>query len=137
MDILEHVEEPQLLIAEASRVLKPKGVFFFHTFNRNAFSYIVVIKGVEWFIKNTPRRMHVYPLFITPNELKEHFDLYKLRAVHWVGLAPKIFSLQTLKMLFSGSVPPDFSFKFTRSLLTGYCGIAEKLAFYAQTTGVW
>ncbi len=128
MDILEHVEKPYLLIAEASRVLKTGGIFFFHTFNRNAFSYLTVIKGVEWFVKNTPPNMHVYPLFITPNELKKHLETYQLKAVHWVGLVPKIFSWPTLKMLLTGSVPPDFSFQFSRSLLTGYCGIAEKLA---------
>jgi 2-polyprenyl-6-hydroxyphenyl methylase/3-demethylubiquinone-9 3-methyltransferase len=130
MDILEHVEEPYLLIAEASRVLKTGGFFFFHTFNRNPLSYLTVIKGIEWFVKNTPPNLHVYPLFITPDELEEHFEAYKLKAVYWVGLAPKIFSLPMLKMLFSGSVPSDFAFQFTRSLLTGYCGIAEKQAFY-------
>lgn len=131
MDILEHVEEPYLLIAEASRVLKIGGLFFFHTFNRNAFSYLTVIKGVEWFVKNTPPQMHVYPLFITPDELKEHFEAYKLKAIHWIGLAPKIFSWATLKMLLTGSVPPNFSFQFSRWLFTGYCGIAEKLALYS------
>ncbi|HSX26160.1 MAG TPA: bifunctional 2-polyprenyl-6-hydroxyphenol methylase/3-demethylubiquinol 3-O-methyltransferase UbiG, partial [Chlamydiales bacterium] len=46
MDVLEHVEDPGLLIAEASRVLKPNGLFFFHTFNRNPLSYLFIIKGV-------------------------------------------------------------------------------------------
>ena len=32
MDVLEHVEKPEQLIKEASRVLKPGGLFFFHTF---------------------------------------------------------------------------------------------------------
>ena len=46
MDLLEHVEEPQKIIAEASRVLKPNGLFFFHTFNRNLLSYLLIIKAV-------------------------------------------------------------------------------------------
>ena len=131
MDILEHVEEPHLLIAEASRVLKTGGYFFFHTFNRNLFSYFTVIKSMEWFVKNTPPNLHVYPLFITPNELNEHLETYKLKALHWIGLAPKIFSRATAQLLFTGSVPPDFSFRFTRSLRTGYCGIAEKQTVYS------
>lgn len=130
MDILEHLEEPHLLIAEASRVLKTGGLFFFHTFNRNLFSYLTVIKSMEWFVKNTPPRLHVYPLFITPKELNEQLEAYKLKGVYWIGLAPKIFSRATLKLLFTGSVPPDFSFQFTRSLLSGYCGIAEKKIHY-------
>ena len=34
MDLLEHVEDPERVIAEAARVLAPGGLFFFHTFNR-------------------------------------------------------------------------------------------------------
>ena len=132
MDILEHVEEPNLLIAEASRVLKTGGYFFFHTFNRNPFSYFTVIKSMEWFVKNTPPNLHVYPLFIKPDELNEHLKNYKLQPIHWIGLAPKIFSRATLRLLMTGSVPPDFSFRFTRSLLSGYCGIAKKEQYYTQ-----
>ena len=33
MDMLEHVSDPQKVIAEASRVLRPGGLFFFNTFN--------------------------------------------------------------------------------------------------------
>ena len=36
MDFLEHVEKPDRVIAEASRVLRSGGLFFFHTFNRNS-----------------------------------------------------------------------------------------------------
>ena len=56
MDLLEHVEVPAKVIAEASRVLKPGGLFFFHTFNRNWFSWLFALKGVEWFgTQHTPQ----------------------------------------------------------------------------------
>lgn len=130
MDILEHVEEPSLLIAEASRVLKPGGIFFFHTFNRNLLSYLLIIKGVEWFVKNTPANLHVYPLFIRPHELDEHLTTYKLKATAWHGFRPKLFSRSIIKLLTSRIVPHDFSFKFSKSLATGYCGIATKQVNY-------
>ena len=41
MDFLEHVENPDQVIAEAARVLKPSGLFFFHTFNRNLLSWLI------------------------------------------------------------------------------------------------
>ncbi len=126
LDILEHVEEPGLLIAEASRVLKPGGLFFFHTFNRNWLSYLLVIKGVDWCIRNAPKNMHVYPLFIKPKELKEHLEFYDLQPISWRGLSPNIFRPSSVKMLFTRRVPPDFSFRFTNSLAVGYCGIAER-----------
>jgi ubiquinone biosynthesis O-methyltransferase len=47
MDFLEHIEDPKTVIQEFSRVLKPGGIFIFHTFNRNPLAYLVVIKLVE------------------------------------------------------------------------------------------
>jgi 2-polyprenyl-6-hydroxyphenyl methylase/3-demethylubiquinone-9 3-methyltransferase len=126
MDVLEHVEDPARLILEASRVLKPNGLFFFHTFNRNFLSYLLVIKGVEWFVPNTPKNMHVYPLFIKPDELKKLCLAQDLHVVKMEGFAPKIFTKATLKMLFQRKVPSDFSFCFSKSLATGYCGWAQK-----------
>ncbi len=126
MDILEHVEVPSLLIAEASRVLKPDGLFFFHTFNRNFLSYMLIIKGVEWFVRNTPQNLHVYPLFIKPEELEEHLTTYKLKATTWHGFKPKIFNRSLIELLTTRKVPESFAFEFSKSLLTGYCGIAVK-----------
>lgn len=125
MDILEHVEEPNLLISEAARVLKPKGLFFFHTFNRTFLSYLMVIKGVEWCVRNTPERMHLYSLFLKPREIEETCELHKLRVQSIVGMRPRL-SKAFWKMCFTRRVPEQFSFQFCRSLHTGYCGFARK-----------
>lgn len=126
MDVLEHVEEPALLISEASRVLKPGGLFFFHTFNRNFLSYMLIIKGVEWCVPNAPKNMHVYPLFIKPDELREMFEKKNLVIEKIHGFRPKIFTRAFVQMLFSRKVPKDFGFCFSKSLQTGYCGYAKK-----------
>ncbi len=125
-DVLEHVEDPKRLISEASRVLNPRGLFFFHTFNRNFFSYLMIIKGVEWFVKNTPPNMHVYPLFIKPAELKILCEGERLKVEIIKGLRPQLSSLSFWKMLLTRKVPENYQFVFVKSLSTGYCGVAVK-----------
>lgn len=126
MDLLEHVEEPALVISEASRVLKRGGLFFFHTFNRNFLSYLLIIKGVEWRISNAPKNMHTYPLFIKPYEMREFCLQRDLQIVRLQGFRPTFFHSAFWKMLFTKKVPQNFSFRFSKSLLTGYCGYAKK-----------
>lgn len=125
LDVLEHVESPDKLIEEASRVLKPNGLFFFHTFNRNLLSYFLVIKGVEWFVKNTPINMHVYPLFIRPNELKNLLKNQGLIVENLQGFRP-VFSSSLWKMLLTKTVCENFKFTFSKKPTTGYCGFAVK-----------
>jgi 2-polyprenyl-6-hydroxyphenyl methylase/3-demethylubiquinone-9 3-methyltransferase len=126
MDLLEHVEDPRKVIAEASRLLRPQGLFFFHTFNRNFFSYLLVIKGVEWIVKNTPKNMHVYPLFIKPVELQQMCEEFQLEVEEFKGVRPKFKKKAFWKMIVTREVPSDFEFEFTPSLSTGYSGMARK-----------
>ncbi len=126
MDILEHVDNPTKLISEGSRVLSPGGRFFFHTFNRNFLSYFMVIKGVDWFLKNAPPHMHVYNLFITPKELTSICKAEHLKIDDMRGFIPDMFTRAFWNMLHTGKVSDDFRFKFTKCLLTGYCGSASK-----------
>lgn len=126
MDFLEHVDRPERAIQEISRVLKPGGLFFFHTFNRNPISNFVVIKLVEWFVKNTPPHMHLSHLFIRPRELTQFCKDSGLNVIEMRGLRPNLFSRAALKSLWTGSVEEGFSFFFVRSLLISYCGYAKK-----------
>ncbi|MBI5273846.1 MAG: 3-demethylubiquinone-9 3-O-methyltransferase [Chlamydiales bacterium] len=126
MDVIEHVEDQQKLFAEAARVLKKGGFFFFHTFNRNPLSYLLIIKGVDWFVPNAPSNMHVYPLFMKPKELSHLCNINQLKVIKWLGVTPNIFSKAMGKMLYHRKIPEDFSFCFSRSLIAGYCGIAIK-----------
>ncbi|HEY2370840.1 MAG TPA: hypothetical protein VGH87_30815, partial [Polyangiaceae bacterium] len=112
---------------EAARVLRPGGLFFFHTFNRNFLSWLVVIKGVEWFVQNTPRDMHVLRLFVKPSELAAMCNAQSLDVVELVGSRPRMSSA-FFEMLATGIVPPSFEFAFTRNLWMGYSGMAMKSA---------
>jgi len=126
MDFLEHVEGPSSVVAEIARVLRPGGVFFFHTFNRNALAWLVVIKGVEWFVKNTPRHMHVLRLFIKPRELERMCSENGLSFQVLQGSEPVVFSWAFWRMLLTRVVPHDFRFRFSKSTLLAYTGYARR-----------
>lgn len=128
MDFLEHVENPARVLSEAGRVLVPGGLFFFHTFNRNFLSWLVVIKGVEWFVRNTPENMHRLRLFTKPAELRRMCDRAGLRIEYIRGLVPVPWKIAFWKMILTGRVADDFAFSFTRFPITGYAGMAVKIA---------
>jgi 2-polyprenyl-6-hydroxyphenyl methylase / 3-demethylubiquinone-9 3-methyltransferase len=126
MDLLEHVEKPELVVCEVSRVLKPEGLFFFYTFNRNFLAWIFAIKGVEWFIRNTPHNMHCLRYFIKPAELRRMCSENGLDMLLCRGLAPKIFHAAFWKTLATGIVDNRFSFDFTCHTMIGYLGLARR-----------
>jgi 2-polyprenyl-6-hydroxyphenyl methylase/3-demethylubiquinone-9 3-methyltransferase len=126
MDFLEHIEDYQLALKEGTRVLKKNGLFFFHTFNRNLISWIFVIKGMEWFVKGTPKNLHVSHLFIKPTELINYFSELNCQQIELKGLSPKIFSKSFFNLIQNGVVDKNFTFQINSSLLTGYIGYVKK-----------
>jgi 2-polyprenyl-6-hydroxyphenyl methylase/3-demethylubiquinone-9 3-methyltransferase len=70
-DVLEHIHDWRQVIAEAGRVLKPGGLFFFDTINRTPQSRIQFIFGLQEFplTRFMPPDTHVWEMFITPEEL--------------------------------------------------------------------
>jgi 2-polyprenyl-6-hydroxyphenyl methylase/3-demethylubiquinone-9 3-methyltransferase len=125
MDFLEHVDDPEKVVAEISRVLKPGGIFFYHTFNRNWLAYLLVIKAVEFLVKNTPPNLHVYKLFIKPTELADFCKKNQMQVSEVTGIRPR-FSTITWSSLRTGIVPKGLEFQLTRSQLISYLGMAIK-----------
>jgi 2-polyprenyl-6-hydroxyphenyl methylase/3-demethylubiquinone-9 3-methyltransferase len=126
MDFLEHVENPEQVVREISRVLKAGGMFFFYTFNRNFLAWLIVIKGVEWFIRNTPPDMHCLRYFIKPAELRRMCRGSGLEVILCRGFVPKVFRLAFWKTVATGIVDDRFTFGFTRHTMMGYIGAAVR-----------
>lgn len=120
-DFLEHVTSPKGIISEVKRVLRPGGLFLFHTFNRNPLSHLVVIKALEWFVKNTPPKLHTIDLFIRPSELGRMLRDAGFGEPEFHGLRP-VINRALFDLLRTGVVSPAFQFTETSSTLVSYCG---------------
>ncbi len=126
LDVLEHVDSYEIALSEASRVLKKGGLLFFHTFNRNLFTKYFVIKAMEWFVKGTPKHLHVYQLFIKPHELLSYLNKLNCKVVDIKGLNPKFTLKNIFKLLVKNEVDEHFSFNFSNLLHAGYLGFSQK-----------
>lgn len=69
LEMLEHVPDPQSVIAAAARLVKPGGHLFFSTINRNPKSFMLAIVGAEYLLNMLPKGTHDYQKLIKPSEL--------------------------------------------------------------------
>jgi len=69
MEMLEHVPDPAATVGACAQLLKPGGVAFFATINRNPKSYLFAVVGAEYILRLLPRGTHDYAKFIKPSEL--------------------------------------------------------------------
>ncbi|MDF2691103.1 MAG: bifunctional 3-demethylubiquinol 3-O-methyltransferase/2-polyprenyl-6-hydroxyphenol methylase [Gammaproteobacteria bacterium] len=69
MEMLEHVPNPESIIAACSKLVKPGGHVFFSTLNRNVKSFLMAIVGAEYILGLVPKGTHQYEKFIRPSEL--------------------------------------------------------------------
>jgi 2-polyprenyl-6-hydroxyphenyl methylase/3-demethylubiquinone-9 3-methyltransferase len=89
-DVLEHVDDVGVVVAEIARVLRPGGVFFFDTINRTWQSKLFAIKFAQdwWPTRVVPRDVHVWEKFIRPQELARHLLAHGLSTAEFAGLSP-------------------------------------------------
>ena len=69
LEMLEHVPDPSSVVTACQRLVKPGGLVFFSTINRNPKSYLFAIIGAEYLLNLLPRGTHDYAKLIKPSEL--------------------------------------------------------------------
>lgn len=94
MEMLEHVPNPQSIVAACAALVKPGGWVYFSTINRNAKAYMFAIVGAEYVLKMLPRGTHDYAKFITPSELlgfarKQSLDVQAMRGLEYNPLSKR------------------------------------------------
>lgn len=88
MEMLEHVPDPDYIIANCAKLLKPNGIAFFSTLNRNYKSYTLGILAAEYLLKLVPTGTHDYSKFIKPSELrhlltKNGFEILSIKGINY------------------------------------------------------
>ncbi len=71
MEMLEHVPDPSSIVTACATLVKPGGLVFFSTINRNPKSYLFAIVGAEYLLHLLPKGTHDYARFIRPSELSQ------------------------------------------------------------------
>ena len=72
LEVLEHVPDPENLVKTCTELLKPGGLLFLSTINKNPRSWITAIVGAEYIFNILPKGTHEFKKFIKPSELASY-----------------------------------------------------------------
>ncbi|MBA2649951.1 MAG: bifunctional 2-polyprenyl-6-hydroxyphenol methylase/3-demethylubiquinol 3-O-methyltransferase UbiG [Legionella sp.] len=86
MELLEHVNNPILVLEHCKRLLKPEGLLFLSTINRTAKAYATAIIAAEYILGLLPKQTHDYEKFIKPSELNTMARSLDLKFLGMSGL---------------------------------------------------
>jgi 2-polyprenyl-6-hydroxyphenyl methylase / 3-demethylubiquinone-9 3-methyltransferase len=97
MEVVEHVLELPSFMQQCVELLKPEGLMFVATINRNFLSWLIAIIGAEYILRWLPRGTHRWSKFVKPTELDSMLEASGMQvdAVTGVKINPfnKRFSL--------------------------------------------
>jgi 2-polyprenyl-6-hydroxyphenyl methylase/3-demethylubiquinone-9 3-methyltransferase len=91
IEIIEHVEDWKFFLDLVNKLLKPNGLFFLSTLNRNFKSYILGIIIAEYIFKYVPRGTHLWKKFLKPSEIINYLSgssLYKIIDINGIEFNP-------------------------------------------------
>jgi 2-polyprenyl-6-hydroxyphenyl methylase/3-demethylubiquinone-9 3-methyltransferase len=86
MELLEHLPQPESMVAACARLVRPGGQVFFSTINRNPKAYLFAVIGAEYVLNLLPKGTHDYARFIKPSELSRWSRTAGLRADELIGM---------------------------------------------------
>jgi 2-polyprenyl-6-hydroxyphenyl methylase/3-demethylubiquinone-9 3-methyltransferase len=86
MEMLEHVPDPSAIVRACAALVKPGGMVFFSTINRNPKAFLFAIVGAEHVLNLLPKGTHEYARFIKPSELARWSREAGLELVESLGM---------------------------------------------------
>ena len=94
MEMLEHVPDPNAIIQAAAQLVKPNGLIFFSTINRNIKAFLEAIIGAEYILNLLPKGTHHYRQFIRPSELTASAEKNNLALRNMQGITYHLLNNQ-------------------------------------------
>jgi 2-polyprenyl-6-hydroxyphenyl methylase/3-demethylubiquinone-9 3-methyltransferase len=70
LEMLEHVPEPDAVIAACATLIRDDGRIFLSTINRNPKAWLFAVIGAEYLLNMLPKGTHEYSKFIRPSEME-------------------------------------------------------------------
>lgn len=96
-ELLEHVDDPGLVVAEAARVTRPGGLFLYSTPARTLLSRLVLVEAAqEWSVTRVlPADLHDWDAFLTASEMTHLLRSSEFGDVDMAGIGIRMKSLPT------------------------------------------
>ncbi len=92
LEMIEHVPDPQAIVAACAVLAKPGGHVFFSTINRNPKAWALAVVGAEYVLNLVPRGTHDYRKFIRPSELARYVRNATLTLQEIIGMSYNPFT---------------------------------------------
>ncbi|MEI8321184.1 MAG: bifunctional 2-polyprenyl-6-hydroxyphenol methylase/3-demethylubiquinol 3-O-methyltransferase UbiG [Alphaproteobacteria bacterium] len=86
LEVLEHIDNIDLFLESARKLLKPKGVMILSTLNRTVSSFVGGIIVAERILKWLPKGTHEWDRFLKPSELDHFLKKSGLKLIELQGL---------------------------------------------------
>lgn len=118
MDFLEASVDASQVINEMSRVLKPGGLLFYHSINRNFLTQLFAGKLAEW-LGRPSMAFNISSSVITPSKVANHCVNSGLLATVKAGIQP-LFSSVPIKNYLVGALPEKLRFQIVKSTLLSH-----------------
>lgn len=87
LEVIEHVPEPQALVGDLARLVRPAGLVVLSTLSRTWRAWLLGIVGAEYVLGWLPPGTHNWNRFVTPAEMTRMLRQHGLRATALTGIA--------------------------------------------------
>ena len=92
LEIIEHVADPPEFINHLGKLIKPNGLLFMSTLNKNMRSFLLGIVAAEYILRLLPIGTHQWQRFIRPADLVAMVSSAGLQPIDLIGVRYNPFS---------------------------------------------